>query len=272
MSSVYKQVLLERSRLEVKVLQIPTYLDTSPCLDNDRLATSESYQLQKAEEAAQKIISDAEEMAEQLIEQTKQEIATLQEQAEQQQFERWQQLESDSEQALEQARTEGYQAGFESGQLEGEQTAMREYETLLQEAQEVLMEAGQEKQRTLGEAETFLVRLSTEIAHKIVMETIEIQPDLVLGLVKETLRRVKERESVSIHVHPSDYSLLQAERKQILSWVDEQVEVKVCPDKSVGRGGCIIRTSEGSVDATIDTQLNEIKNCLMSLVKEQQDE
>ncbi|MNG37780.1 flagellar assembly protein H [compost metagenome] len=47
--------------------------------------------------------------------------------------------------------------------------------------------------------------------------------------------------------------------------VDSQAELQILPDSTVKDHGCVIRSSFGSIDARIDTQLAEIKKELIRI-------
>lgn len=271
MSKVYKHSSLEKKTTEVKIVGIPSFMDISPKTDPE-FDHHEQEELDQAESLATRVIADAEEMAKKIIEQAKEDMLLLQSQAEQEMAEQRLQHELACKQLSEQAYNEGYQAGFNEGKNEGQHMALQEYQSLLDSAKEVLEQTFLDKDQILEESEAFLITLSVEISQKIMGQALELQPELALTMVKETLGRIKERESVSIHVHPRDYGLVQAQRQQLLSLVHEQAEVKVYPDHTIGQGGCIVRTSQGSLDARIDTQLTEIRNHLMNLWQDERHE
>ena len=45
-------------------------------------------------------------------------------------------------------------------------------------------------------------------------------------------------------------------------------ELKIVPDRMIESDGCIIRSQQGSVDARVDVQLNQIRKTLMEVAKE----
>jgi flagellar assembly protein FliH len=49
--------------------------------------------------------------------------------------------------------------------------------------------------------------------------------------------------------------------------MDSQAELQIVPDITVMDFGCVIRSSFGSIDARVDTQLSEIKKALQQIVK-----
>ncbi|MNI54060.1 flagellar assembly protein H [compost metagenome] len=53
--------------------------------------------------------------------------------------------------------------------------------------------------------------------------------------------------------------------------IDSQAELQILPDPTVQDKGCVIRSSYGSVDARIDTQLVEIKKELLRITQQTED-
>ena len=57
-----------------------------------------------------------------------------------------------------------------------------------------------------------------------------------------------------------------------MSAIDSQAELQIVPDSTVKDYGCVIRSSFGSIDARIDTQLSEIKRELIQLAHHSDEE
>ncbi|MDF2902693.1 MAG: flagellar assembly protein FliH [Bacillus sp. (in: firmicutes)] len=180
-------------------------------------------------------------------------------------LEEWQQKEEERFLfQLEEEKRRGYLQGYEMGMQEGTQHAEEHYKAQLQKAADVLEQAYQEKTAVIKEAEPFVIELTTEIAKKVLQQELKINPDALIHLIKQTLATVYETSSISISVAPEDFTFVQKQREQLMAVDNGRVEVKVFPDYSIEQGGCIIRTSSGSVDARIDVQLSEIKKVLLS--------
>ncbi|MEX2103713.1 MAG: FliH/SctL family protein, partial [Bacilli bacterium] len=47
--------------------------------------------------------------------------------------------------------------------------------------------------------------------------------------------------------------------------VNQEIEIKIVPDRKVSYGGCIIRSEEGTIDAEVEVQLSNVKEELMSI-------
>ncbi|SDM91327.1 FliH/SctL family protein [Bacillus sp. OK048] len=165
---------------------------------------------------------------------------------------------------LEEEKRLGYEEGYQLGIEDGNQHAKEQNQIFLQKAADILEQAYQEKAAIIQEADPFVIELTMEIAKKVIQQELKTQPDALLHIIKQTLSSVYETDSISIGVAPEDFSFVQKQREQLLAIDNGQVEIKVFPDYSIQQGGCIIRTSSGSVDARIDVQLSEIKKVLLA--------
>jgi flagellar assembly protein FliH len=170
---------------------------------------------------------------------------------------------------LEEQKRLGYEEGYQLGIQDGTLHAEQQYQLQLNKAAAILEQAYEEKTSIIKEAEPFVIELSTEIAKKVLQQELKANPESLLFLIKQTLSTVYETASLSIGVAPEDFAFVQKQREQLLAVDNGQVEVKIIPDYSIEQGGCIIRTSSGSIDARIDVQLSEIKKVLLSLGQEE---
>lgn len=169
---------------------------------------------------------------------------------------------------LEEEKRRGYEEGYQLGIEDGNLHAKEQYQIHLQKAADILEQAYQEKAAIIQEADPFVIELTMAIAKKVIQQELKTNPDVLLHIIKQTLSSVYETDSISIGVAPEDFSFVQKQREQLLAMDNGQIEIKVFPDYSIQQGGCIIRTSSGSVDARIDVQLSEIKQVLLAYQQE----
>jgi flagellar assembly protein FliH len=170
---------------------------------------------------------------------------------------------------FEEEKKRGYNEGYEKGIEEGRHFGLGQYKEMLEKANGILEHAYQDKQAVIQEAEPFVIELSLEIAKKVLQQELTTNQEALIQMIKVSLSGVYESDSLSICVAPEDFAFVQKQREQLLAVVNGQVEVKVFPDYSIQHGGCIIRTSSGSVDARIDVQLSEIKKTLLAYQQEE---
>jgi len=136
-----------------------------------------------------------------------------------------------------------------AGDAEGRAEAEAAFTTLLTEAR---AEAERVRRAALPAAQTIAVRM----AEKVVGRTIALDATAMADIARQALEAVRARSgAVSLRVHPEDWAAVETARPALAARLDKSVELRVIPDASVGRHGCIVESAAGSLDARLDTQL-----------------
>lgn len=214
-------------------------------------------------EHAQQLIQEANEESQVIIEAAANKARTLEAEAEERMNLWWEENQKKLESMSFEAKQHGYQEGFELGKLEAEQQIQQQYQGKMEQIQNLLEQAFQQKEQIISEAEPFLLELSTVIASQIIKQELENSPGKFIELIKQHILRVKEKDSITVCVNPDDYAFIQGQRAHLVAMVNGETEIKIIPEHSISPKGCIIRTAFGSVDARIDTQLDEIKKVIL---------
>lgn len=213
-----------------------------------------------AKELATKIIEEARVEAEELREAIAKEI-------EERRKEERERVERLKEELFQEARQHGFQQGYEDGLKAGRLDGQREFAALIEEAAGWILRAKEDWHKKMRESEPYLLELAVAIAEKIILREINRKDDTILSMVKETLRNSSELKEITVCVHPEHYNLIKAAEQELKQLVSSQANVIIVPDLSITNGGCVIRTTLGSLDARIDTQLEEIKMALLEAAK-----
>ncbi|MHB0912669.1 MAG: FliH/SctL family protein [Armatimonadota bacterium] len=121
------------------------------------------------------------------------------------------------------------------------------------------------------EIEPELLKLSVDIAGKIVRHEVDEQQEFVLGTVKAGLKQLRDRHEINIRVNPGDYELLRNRKDDVACSCDGIRNLEVIDDRRVGRGGCVIESGHGSLDARIETQLGEVERALLEAANDGND-
>lgn len=223
--------------------------------------------LHEAEAEAQIIISDAEETAQNMLRQAAEQAEEAKQRAQQEIEQWWEQKRAEADALFQQIKEQAANEGYIAGQAEGKSQAYEEETSAIAEAKRILEQAYLEKERILAEAEPFLVELSMEVAKKVIASELEQRPEQVLEMAKKVLRRSRVHGNIAICVNHQYFEQVQEQRAQLLALLDGQAELAIYPDYTVQDGGCVIRTQMGSVDARVDTQLEEIKRALLEIAQ-----
>lgn len=218
-----------------------------------------------AAEARQQMLDDAKEFAERQVRDASEQAEMMLAEAREQIDAWWQEQREQDEHLVEAVKSEAFNQGYEEGKQQAEQMLQTELEKMMQEARDVLKLAYEEKERIIQESEPFLVDLSCAIAEKVIDKQLNVSPDYMIDLIKRSLARKREQGVIALCVSPSHFAFVQAAREELSLAIDSQAELQILPDPTVKDHGCVIRSSFGSVDARIDTQLAEIKKELQRI-------
>jgi flagellar biosynthesis/type III secretory pathway protein FliH len=132
----------------------------------------------------------------------------------------------------------------------------------LAEAIELLTSARAEAERVRRDAEPELRALAVKIAEKILGREMSLDPSAVGDVAAEALRAAGEPDQLVIRAHPDDVAALERERPRLMERMRDARAVTVHADAEVERGGCVLETPLGLVDARLSTQLAAIARAL----------
>lgn len=158
---------------------------------------------------------------------------------------------------------EGRRAGHEQGLIEARDRFGQDQQKLLGALAALLDDFDQQKRRMLSQAHRDLVRLALAIAGRVVKRVVAAEPEVAASNVREAAALVSSSSDVVVQVHPGEVESLQRFCRQWGEQTGRLDHVRVMADESVDRGGCVIRTESGQVDATVQGQLDRIAEQLV---------
>lgn len=112
------------------------------------------------------------------------------------------------------------------------------------------------------DCETHLINLALEVARKLV-DGLPIDAQLIEAGIAAAMRQVEESSHYSIFVNPADLALLQASTSTILAANDSR-KVTVTASNDISRGGCVVETPFGRVDARRETKFDLLKTAILN--------
>jgi len=112
------------------------------------------------------------------------------------------------------------------------------------------------------DCETHLAGLAIEVARKVV-DGMPVSSEMVEAAIGIAMRQVEESSHYTIFVNPADLQLLESTSSTIFGASDTR-KITVTPSNEVSRGGCIVETPFGRVDARRETKFDLLKNALFN--------
>ena len=152
------------------------------------------------------------------------------------------------------ASKEGYQAGLEQAKADIE---------LLKETLGNFMNAPQEVYEQIAPD---ILEISVEIAQKIIKKEVSEDPQVLVNTIVEVMKGLsKEETKVVLRVNPTQVDIIKQSVPDILNLAGMDTKVVVLSDENISEGGCMVTTTNGVVDATIETQLSVISEALREI-------
>lgn len=196
------------------------------------------------------IKADAQKEAERIIAEAKNQAASILQDAESQK----QKTESDA-----------FQKGYDNGFAEGYEKGEDEVNRLIDRMHKILEAVMQRREEILQDTESQIVELVILMARKVIKILSENQKNVVMANTLAALKKVKTRGKVTLRVNLEDVKLTSEHIKEFIEHVENVEDISILEDSSVEKGGVIVETDFGSIDARISSQLTELENKILEV-------
>jgi flagellar assembly protein FliH len=157
------------------------------------------------------------------------------------------------------------QAAYERGRRDAEKNLgeqlLQQRGELLELQQGVLESLRNAVPEVIRQTEGALFQIALESAKKIVAG-IPIEPGLVEAVVREAVTQTKETAEITIQLHPDDLALLHKHASPILQGLPEAGPLKFIGSSEITRGGCLVQTRFGLLDARRETKIEQLRESI----------
>ncbi|MBI5730667.1 MAG: hypothetical protein HY963_05960 [Ignavibacteriales bacterium] len=161
---------------------------------------------------------------------------------------------------------------YKQGLLEGQEKARRELEQdystkLFRKYEEVYNILRQYDEHLLEQEKIFeklVIETAYELSKKIIQREIE-EKNIINENIRLAINKIIGANEVKLRLHPQDLEELSVDSKNIIN-DSSFTKIKIEGDNRVEKGGCLIETEIGNVDARIATQLSELRMKLVESI------
>ncbi len=122
-----------------------------------------------------------------------------------------------------------------------------------------LVRLAAERERLLASAEAELVALAFEVARSVLAGWAEREREAVTVAARRALDRARERSRLRLRAHPED---VEAVRALVSGRLQGIGHVALLADPAVERGGVVLESEAGWIDATLSAQLSGLRRAL----------
>lgn len=153
--------------------------------------------------------------------------------------------------------------GFEMGRTE----AFKQLAEHIQEAQQVIEQAKQQRNAIIKAAVPEILKLAMKVSAQVIKTELTSNQDIVMTILRDAIEKISDNEQVVIKVSQHDLQHVRNNRDLIIDLVEAK-NLSIVADKHVNDGGCVIETKLGYIDAKVSTKLEMIENALLSIYEE----
>lgn len=163
---------------------------------------------------------------------------------------------------------EAYEKGFAQGEKNGLELGQKRIETMIHQLNNLLTEIERQRVDLYKNYEKEMVQLVLSIAKKVLHHEVNIQEDVVAFTLREAFKFVADQKKVVVHLNPVDYQYLLSHRDRLPFAGEEMRGIKMIEDQAITRGSSLLETSFGDIDATIETQLDQIASLIWQKIEQ----
>ena len=151
------------------------------------------------------------------------------------------------------ARAEGYAEGLTAGRQEAEQACGR--------MKQLAESFGNTLDNFDFRLSDMLLALALDVARQVVAGELSARPERILDVVNLALRQMAEStREARLLLHPDDAALVRPQLDQVL----DKTRLRIVEDVRIVRGGCLIETPQGDLDATLPARWRQVVQVLGS--------
>ncbi len=174
-------------------------------------------------------------------------------------------MEAQARARLDEITKEAHKKGWDQGREEGFKEGRSEVDRLVDRIHTILERAMDKRAEILDQTEAQIVELVLLISRKVVKTISENQKNVVISNIAQALRKLKTRSDVIIKVNLADLQLATEHVKDFVELAENAKRITVVEDSNVDRGGCLIETDFGEIDARIQSQLHELEEKILDI-------
>jgi flagellar assembly protein FliH len=160
------------------------------------------------------------------------------------------------------AHKEGYDAGYQDGFKAGEEAAKQEFTPFLETLTKGVEELGTFRRNMYPKVEREMIQMVVDLAKKIIKTDLAQREDSIRDMIRLAVASILDRESMVIRVNPRDKEHAERYSPELKALFPDIRNLHIEGHEFVQRGGCMVESNFGSVEANIDSLTDEIEKLL----------
>lgn len=117
------------------------------------------------------------------------------------------------------------------------------------------------KEKFYKDAEPEIIKLVMIIAEKVIGKMVRENESAIKSIVRQAVES-SIGERIVVRLNPEDYKVVAEEAENFKDILDRTKRISFKEDETITKGGCLVETEVGTIDARLETQLKAIKKAL----------
>jgi flagellar assembly protein FliH len=148
------------------------------------------------------------------------------------------------------------------GQEEGRKIVTKKIEPLFDTLRNAVAELSDMRASLVDIYQRQILEMVFLIVEKIIHRSIQISPDIILDTVRAASSHLMETDEIHLRLHPSDFEYIREIEAALSKKLSGKKNFHIVEDSTLERGGVVIETEFGEVDATIRSQIEHMKEAV----------
>ncbi|SDZ74205.1 flagellar assembly protein FliH [Desulfuromusa kysingii] len=113
-----------------------------------------------------------------------------------------------------------------------------------------------------------MLRLVMAIAEQVIRREVAADPKILLSIIENALQSSVRTDQYRIHINPADLESVTQQKPLFLASISGLKNLNIEADPDISPGGCRVDSDLGDVDATLETQLETIRQSLSEAISD----
>jgi len=158
------------------------------------------------------------------------------------------------------------EAAYARGRQEGLESAENNLETAAQAFASAAAEISRVRESVARNSGKDMLRLVMAISEQIIRREVAADPKVILTIIENALQSSVRTDQYRIRINPADLESVTQQKPLFLASISGLKNLSIETDSEISPGGCRVDSDLGDVDATIETQLETIRQSLSEAI------
>jgi len=156
---------------------------------------------------------------------------------------------------------------FNEGKAAGLRQAEDQFGAAANALAAALEDINQLRESILAKSSPDMLKLVMAIAEQVIHCEVACNEDVILNTLKNSLQAAIKSDEFFVKIHPDDFAMVSENKQKFIAAISGLQNIHFEADPAITRGGCLVESTLGKVDATIDAQLEEIRQHLLNSIE-----